>query len=195
MPVTPEVLHACRKGEPKAQFQLYRQFYALVRSVCNRYAAQGQDLNALINESFFKILTRINMYSVHIPFEVWIRKVAINVVIDDHRKQKNYKQLTVIKDVSAIEPTSDRVNWNEAEQKLDHHDLELMLHELPDLYRKAFCLYAVDGFSHKEIGELLHMKEGTSKWYVSEARVLLKKALLESLKKNETLIRGCKEIR
>lgn len=195
MPVTPEVLNACRKGEPQAQLQLYRQFYALVRSVCNRYAAEGQDLNILINESFFRILTGLNMYKVHIPFEVWLRKVAINVVIDDYRKQKRYRKLTVIKEAVDVDSADNYINWNEAENKLDQEDLETMLEALPDTYRKAFCLYAMDGFSHKEIAELLHMKEGTSKWYVSEARALLKTAVQDRLKKNETITRGLKEIR
>lgn len=195
MPVTEEVLNACKKGDPQAQLRLYRQFYALIRTVCNRYAAEGQDLNVLINESFFRILTGLNMYKVHIPFEAWLKKVAIHVVIDDYRKQKKYRQLTVIKEASNIDDTGNYINWNEAENKLNREDLEMMLRSLPDMYRKTFCLYALDGFSHKEIADLLHMKEGTSKWYVSEARMLLKTALRERLKKNETLLRGLKEIR
>ena len=190
MPVTPEVLQSCRKGDPHSQLKLYREYYALVRSVCNRYRAEGQDLNILINESFFRILTRINMYQVHIPFEAWVRKVAINAVIDDHRRQKNYRHLTVIKEAEKINETDGLINWNEAEKKFDRDDLDSMLRQLPDLYRKTFCLFVFDGFSHKEIGELLQMKEGTSRWYVSEARTLLKKLLREGLKKNEKLIRG-----
>jgi RNA polymerase sigma factor (sigma-70 family) len=190
MPVTPEVLRACRKGDPQAQLKLYKQYYALVRSVCNRYSAEGQDLNALINDSFFRILTKINMYPVHIPLEAWIRKVTVNVVIDDHRRQKNYRQLTVIKETSDIGSGESLVNWNEAEERFDRADVEEMLKQLPDLYRKTFCLFVLDGFNHKEIAHLLRMKEGTSKWYVSEARRMLKELLHERLKKNEKLIRG-----
>jgi RNA polymerase sigma factor (sigma-70 family) len=187
MPVTPALLKDCKRGNSQAQFELYREYYSYIRSVCARYNHQSQDLNGLVNQAFFKILTRLDLYKPEIPFELWAKKVAIHVVIDDHRKNKKYRQLTVVKEVAEIEDESTLVDWNLAEKELDRQTLEKLLGELPELYGKIFCLNAIDGFSHKEIATLLNIKEGTSKWYLSEARKMLKQQIAARLKKNEYL--------
>jgi RNA polymerase sigma factor (sigma-70 family) len=194
MPLKAELLHRCIKGDPKAQFEVYRQYYWQVKTVCSRYSSEGQDLNALVNESFFRILTGINMYQVHIPFEWWAKKVAIHVVIDNHRKEKKYREFMVIRE-SVEETCLENPTWNDAVKKLNAEDLQSVLFELPDMYRKAFSLFAIDGFSHKEIADILQVKEGTSKWYVSEARDMLRKKLENKLSTKEYQSRELKDVR
>ncbi len=191
MVLTLDLLQQCRRGNRKAQFELYQQYYGQIRSVCARYNHSGQELSALVNEAFFKILTGLDSYQVDIPFEHWAKKVAIHVVIDDHRKNKNYRKLTVVKESEKLQEHQSDIDWNLAELEIDREEIEQMLMELPEMYRRIFSLFAIDGFAHREIAVMMEISEGTSKWYVSEARSMLKEKIVNRLKKNE-LNRGFK---
>ena len=97
----------------------------------------------------------------------------INAVIDEYRKEKKWRELTVFaEDIERSYP-SEPIDWNEADQRLDVQHLEALLQRLPPMTQKVFNLFALDGFSHHEISELLGMSEGTSKWHVSSARAQL----------------------
>ena len=92
MTITAEILELARKGDRKAQYTLYRQCFPVLMSVCRRYNFGEQDAVAVLNIAFLKIIQNLHRYSQEAPFEAWIRRIQINVVIDEFRKNKKWQQ-------------------------------------------------------------------------------------------------------
>jgi len=107
----------------------------------------------------------------------------INTLIDEFRKEKKWRELTVFTEDFERSYPNEPIAWNEAEQRLDVQHLEALLQRLPPMTQKVFNLFALDGYSHHEISDLLGMSEGTSKWHVSSAR-----AQLQTWIKTETVV-------
>jgi RNA polymerase sigma-70 factor (ECF subfamily) len=97
----------------------------------------------------------------------------INTAIDEFRREKKWREQTVFTDEIERSYSEHPINWNEAEQRLDMEHLEALLRRLSPVTQQVFNLFAIDGFSHKEIGDMLQISEGTSKWHVNNARTHL----------------------
>lgn len=149
-------------------------------SICSRYEKNRDDAEALLNQGFLKIVTKLNLYNPDVPFEAWIRRIMINTVIDEFRKNK--KQNDTIEYTNFEDQHYNlSVDMNDAAKKFDAEELEIMLQKLPKVSQKVFNLHVLDGYSHKEIGEMLNISVGTSKWHVSNARNLLKKMIHQTI--------------
>lgn len=143
-------------------------------AVSVRYKRDQQEAVSAVNNGFLKIIQHLDRYKrEEVPFEAWIRRIMINTVIDEFRREKKWRELTVFTEEIERSYPSEPIDWNEAEQRLDVQHLEALLRRLPPMTQKVFNLFALDGFSHQEISELLGMSEGTSKWHVSSARAQL----------------------
>ena len=149
----------------------------MLMSVCSRYEKNKDDALAVLNQGFLKILNNLGQFQEGKPFEPWIKRIMINVCIDEFRKSKNYRQHTRHTDFEMEAPIEAAVEWNDAEKFITDESLEHMLRQLPPVSGQVFNLYAIDGLKHKEIADLLKISEGTSKWHLSHARQLLKKML------------------
>ncbi|MFN0213744.1 MAG: RNA polymerase sigma factor [Saprospiraceae bacterium] len=184
MNLDPKLLLAAQRGDRKAQSALYRSCFPVLMAVCMRYRRDKQDAVSALNNGFLKIIQNLERYKRdEVPFEAWIRRIMINTVIDEFRREKKWRELTVFtEDIERAFP-SEPIDWNEADQRLDIQHLEALLRRLPPMTQKVFNLFAIDGYSHHEIGELLKISEGTSKWHVSTAR-----AQLQSWIKAETVM-------
>lgn len=176
MIIDPELLTLSAKGDRKAQHTLYKQAFSLLMGVCSRYSFDRDEAMALLNQGFLKMLMYAEKRKEHVPVEAWMRRVMINTIIDIYRQNKQYREHTRLVDYS------DQVNVNAHESSVEiempdsiqSETLNRMLAKLPEMTGKVFNLFAIDGYSHKEIAELLQMSEGTSKWHVNNARTLLK---------------------
>lgn len=179
MQIDPELLIASAKGDRKAQHSLYKQAYQLLMGVCSRYAVDRDEAMSLLNQGFLKILTHADKRKENVPVEAWMRRVMINTIIDTYRLQKSYKahtQLVDYSDHSTIEIHESAVNEDLA-AIISADALYHMMMRLPEMTGKVFNMFAIDGYSHKEISELLNISEGTSKWHVNNARTILKNML------------------
>lgn len=182
MQVNPELLSAAATGDRKAQNLLHKQAYQLLMSVCSRYAADRDEAMSLLNQGFLKILMHAGKRKRNVPVEAWMRRVMINTIIDTYRLQKAYKdntQLVDYSDQAFMEVHETTVNSDLA-AFMHADELYHLLMRLPNMTGKVFNLFAIDGYSHREISEMLHISEGTSKWHVNNARILLKN-MLESM--------------
>lgn len=170
----PQLLKAAHGGDRKAQYALYRSCFPVLMSVGMRYRRDKQDAVSAVNNGFLKIIQNLDKYKRdEVPFEAWIRRIMINAVIDEFRREKKWRELTVFaEDIERAYP-NEPIAWNEAEQRLDVQHLEKLLRKLPPMTQQVFNLFALDGFTHHEISEMLGMSEGTSKWHVSHARAQL----------------------
>ncbi len=181
MPIDKELLKACLQEERRAQFELYKQCYGILMSVCIRYERNKEDAEFMLNKVFHKILTNLDRYDQKAPFDAWIRRIAINTQIDEYRKNRRSK-LDFHEEPMDVAPLH-VMDYNEAEKRFDEEELLLMIRQLPPMSQKVFNLYVIDGYNHKEIGVQLEISEGTSKWHLSSARKKLK-TMLRKLRNN-----------
>ncbi|MEL6251172.1 MAG: RNA polymerase sigma factor [Bacteroidota bacterium] len=175
----PKLLKACKRGDRRAQEQLYRMCFPALMGICMRYFRNESEAITALNESFLKILNNYHKRSTSTPFLAWIRRIAINTAIDKFRQEKSYKtHIQAGYEYGLDEQKEAAFQINEAELRLDAEAIEKMIQELPPMSKQVFNLFAIDGYSHQEIGDLLGISAGTSKWHVSFARKELKQKLI-----------------
>jgi RNA polymerase sigma-70 factor (ECF subfamily) len=137
-------------------------------SICRRYANDDLDARGLLNQSFLKILMNLAKRKENVPFIAWAKRITINTIISEFRKEKSRMEREERMEQHHLENHS--VSWNSIAETIEAEVLQLMLDRLPEASRKVFNLFAIDGYSHQEIAEMLGISEGTSKWHVSAAR-------------------------
>lgn len=172
MNIQPHLIALCIKRDRKAEYELYKQSYSYLMSICMRYSRDKDTASEMLNAAYLKILTSLTSYKPEIPFKSWIRRIMVNTLIDEYRKNKREKEK-----VSYVEEYFDSTDFsdvNEALSRISCQQILEQINRLPEATRKVFNLFAIDGYSHKEIGELLEISEGTSKWHLNAARQKLK---------------------
>jgi len=174
--ISAELIQSCIRQERRAQNTLYRLTYARLMNICNRYARGNEEARELFIQGFMKILSKLESYRPHIPFESWISRVMINTIIDEYRKNLHFKERHFFTENGVLEYHSP-ADYNEFERQMSNEQAISMLKQLPPSTREVFMLFAIDNYTHKEIGQMLGISENTSKWHVADAR----KKLMESL--------------
>ena len=181
---TEEVLvKACQRGDPAAQKAVYEKFARKMLGVCSRYVQDEMEAEDLMISGFMRVFDKINTFKNEGSFEGWVRRIMINEALGHLRRQRSL-HLTVNLEDSYQEPV-----FTPEDTDLEAEDLLKLVQQLPDGYRTVFNLYAIEGYAHKEIAELLGISENTSKSQLSRARTLLQKNLAATEKKNETYAR------
>jgi RNA polymerase sigma-70 factor (ECF subfamily) len=187
MQIDRQLCSAIAKGDEKIIFQLYRHCYEDLVIVCRRYVQNEDEVGTLLNTAFMKILKSINNYQNHVPFTAWIRRIMINTAIDSYRKNRKYQETMEFSDTPMEQVETRHLDFNEADQSFDAEQLLNLIRSLPPMTNQVFNLFAIDGYSHKEIAGMLDMSEGTSKWHLSTARKKLQEMLkLEMKSKKNT---------
>lgn len=172
----PRLIAACIREERKAQSELYQLCYGTLMGVCMRYCRNRDDAAAALNLGFLKLLKGLKGWKEHVPFEAWARRIMINTLIDEFRRSKSYRSRFSIEE--ELPPGAREPVFNEADMRLDAEALEALIQELPPVSRQVFNLFALDGYSHAEIGQMLGMTESTSKWHVHFARKYIREHII-----------------
>lgn len=161
------LIEGCINGDRGSQEKLYRQFSAAMYGLCMQYASSEEDAQDILQDGFVKVFKKIEQVRDAKAFPGWIRRLMINTALERYRSQVVMHRLDeepmVLKE-QITEETLDEIN---AEA------LVLMIRDLPPRYRMVFNLYAIEGYSHKEIAEKLGISDGTSKSNLSRARAIL----------------------
>lgn len=160
-----QLIAECKKNNPKAQEQLYNLFTRKFFGVCLKYSSNYADAQDNLQDGFLVIFQKIHQYSGKGSFEGWAKRILINSAL---QKFKGIRFMEVLNE-----------NIPEIEVEIDDEDVPLdylmqIIQELPDQYRIVFNLYVLDGYSHKEISEMLKISTGTTKSNLHRARLLLK---------------------
>ena len=171
-----DLLEKAFNFDRKAQLELYKICFPILISVARRYRTNQEDHLTMVNNAFIKIIQHLDRYKED-RFYSWIKRIITNEIIDDYRRNKNY--LFLFNQDKTLE-INDYV-IPEVEYEINAAHLQSMLMELPEGTRTVFNLFALDGFSHKEIGEMLGISEQTSKWHTKIARKKLKEQLIIEL--------------
>jgi RNA polymerase sigma factor (sigma-70 family) len=168
-----EIIAGCKKNERKAQERLYRSYYESMMNLCVRYTKDEDDAKLVLNTGFLKVFKNIDKYDAKkAVLYTWIRTIVVNSCLDHIKSKQNTITANELQDTDVIHMDA------EVNTKVDASEILHLIRNLPASTQAVFNLYIVEGYSHKEIAELLQISEGTSKWHLSEARKNLKMQLL-----------------
>ncbi|WP_255547637.1 sigma-70 family RNA polymerase sigma factor [Mucilaginibacter sp. dw_454] len=154
---------------------LYKAFYGFSMAICLRYAGDRDEAAEVMNQGFLKVFTKIESYDTSRPFKAWLGRIMTNVSIDYYRA--NLK-MAYTEDLDQAEHVYDASVATD--NNLNYADLLAMVQRLPQGYRTVFNLFAIDGYSHEEIAEMLNINIGTSKSNLFKARQKLKQMILDA---------------
>lgn len=167
------LLKDCKKGNPSAQQKMYERFAPKMLGVCIRYIHDREEAEHVMIGGMVKVFEKLEQYLGEGSLEGWIRRIMVNESLMYIRKNKNMS-LEVEVEKAEFEP-----DYNCLESNLEAEDLLTLIAELPVGYRTIFNLYAIEGYSHKEIADTLGINENTSKSQLSRARKHLQSRLYE----------------
>ncbi len=186
MHITTELLEACAHNDRRAQKQLYEHCYRMLMNVCMRYYSNAEDARFAFNNGFLKIINGLAAVDLsEINFPGWSKRIMVNALIDEYRKNKNHETYIFAKETDReLELHASNTN-NEGEEALNYEAIMQLLQTIPSISAHVFTLYVIDGYNHKEIGDLLEITEGTSKWHLSTARKTLRERLEKMQLMNE----------
>ncbi len=164
-----ELISGCKKGDRRSQEQLYKQYAGKLFGVCLKYSRNKVEAEDSLHDSFMTIYDKIGQYKSKGSFEGWMKRIAINTVLQKYRKEQHLKVV------------SENL-MEEIEREELYHDISLQtllryIQELPNKYRLTFNMYVLDGYSHKEISETLGTSLGTSKSNLARARMILREKI------------------
>ncbi len=170
-----ELVRGCIENNRLAQEQLYKQFHGAMASICMRYTRNDHDAIEVLHSGFLKVFKNMGRFdSSKASLYTWIRTIMINTAIDFLRQKSrwyvSHGELEKIEE-AGIDP--------DAIQRLSVQELLKLVQQLPPATQAVFNLYVIEGYTHKEIGGLLRISDGTSKWHLSEARRLMQQYLLK----------------
>jgi RNA polymerase sigma factor (sigma-70 family) len=168
-PSDEELISGCRENNRNCQEMLYRRYAKAMFNLCLVYESDRDKAKDILQEAFIKIFKNIDRYNRKSPLIGWMRKVISNTAIDHCRKKHREFEFISIENVSP--PLSDD---DPAGSVLNTEDIISQVNRLPNGARIIFQLFAIEGYSHKEIAKLLHISEGTSKSQISRAKMLLR---------------------
>jgi RNA polymerase sigma factor (sigma-70 family) len=162
-----DLLEGCRRGDRKMQHELYNRFAPKMYGVCLRYASNAEEAEDILQEGFIKIFNKINSYRGDGSFEGWIRRIFVNTAIEHFRKR------IYLQPISETEENTVEGKYLSVLDNLAEKDIIQLVQQLSPGYRTVFNMYVVEGYTHKQIAEMLGISEGTSKSQLSRAKLIL----------------------
>ena len=168
-----EIIRACQKGDRKARENLYLRYHKKMFAVCMYYSSGHAEAQDHLQDGFYHLFKKIKKYSFQGSFEGWMRRLFVNLILQKFRKRK---PLYSVADYNAHE---DSTAYEHVIEEITSADLMDIIQELSPQYRVVFNLFAIEGYSHKEIAATLDISEGTSKSNLSRARSILKNKIRE----------------
>ncbi len=162
-----EIIQGCVAGKTEAQGMLFKKYSKMLFGVCIRYTKDRTAAEDVLHEGFIKIFLNIASFKNKGSFEGWMRRIMVNTALEQYRKKF---QMYPVGEVAELES---KQSTNFIVSELSAQDLLSLVKDLPPAYKMVFNLYAIDGYSHKEISAILNISIGTSKSNLSRARKIL----------------------
>ncbi|MEZ5198284.1 MAG: sigma-70 family RNA polymerase sigma factor [Bacteroidales bacterium] len=165
------------KGDAKSNEMLYRYFAPRMYGICLRFAGNEMEADDILQEGFIKILTKIKNFRNEGSLEGWIRRTIINTAINYYRKNQRNSRFSDIDGMEVPEANAENIF-----DKFSREELLKLIQELPNGYRTVFNLNIIEGYTHREIGEMLNISDNTSKSQLTRAKNILRKRILAIMK-------------
>jgi RNA polymerase sigma factor (sigma-70 family) len=176
-----DLIQGSLDGNREIQELLYHRFSPKMYAVCLRYSGNAFDAQDLLQEGFIKVFKNLGKFRGEGSFEGWMRRIFLNTSIEHYRKKVNMLAVTETQEI-----TIEDKEWNILDD-LAEKDIIAMIHELSPGYRVVFNMHVIEGYSHKEIADILGINEGTSKSQLARAKGVLKKMVENRLNLNRTI--------
>ncbi|MBK8515855.1 MAG: RNA polymerase sigma factor [Saprospiraceae bacterium] len=160
------LIKGCINNDRKSQESLYTKYFKKMFLMCSRYSHDESLIGEIVNDSFLSVFKNIHKYEGRGSLEGWIRRITFNTLADHFRKKNREIKFLLIDE-------NEYMHLSDFQTNSDTHDYDDIISKVNTLkgsFKDVFVKYAIEGYNHKEIGEALHISEGTSKWYLSEAR-------------------------
>ncbi|MEB0263110.1 MULTISPECIES: sigma-70 family RNA polymerase sigma factor [unclassified Mucilaginibacter] len=171
-----QLVKGCLKDDRLCQKLLYKAFYGFAIGICLRYANNRYEASEIMNQGFYKVFKNLVKYDLTKPFKAWLGRIMVNTSIDYYRS--NLK-IAYTEELDKAEHVNDT---EFADRNLNYNELLDMISQLPRAYRTIFNLFAIEGYTHEEIGTMLNISTGTSKSNLHKAREKLKIMIANSNK-------------
>ena len=173
-----DLINGCIDGNRRMQEELYRRFSPRMYAVCLRYASNAEEAEDILQEGFIKVFKKLDSFRREGSFEGWIRRIFVNTAIE-HFRRKRYLQPVTEKEENTLEG-----QYLSILDDLAERDIMALVQQLSPGYRTIFNMYVVEGYTHKEIGDMLGISEGTSKSQLSRAKVILQEMVRQHIEQN-----------
>src|SRR5882757_5581016 len=168
------ILQGCLKNEAAAQRELYNRYSPKMLAVCYRYAHNREDAEDMLQEGFIKVFSQIHTFRNQGAFEGWVRRIIVHTCINNLKKNKKFSE-----SVDIIHATTVQVREESVPSIVQAKQVIECIRMLPIGYRTVLNLYAVEGYSHKEIAEMLYIEESTSRSQYTRAKQMLEDILVK----------------
>jgi len=167
-----QLVAGCLKGDPIAQKALYKAYSRKMMSICMRYAAGREQAHDILQDGFVKVFTKMDHYRGDGPLGGWIARTMVNTALDHLRRNKPYDHSVDLSDAEHLHAEDEHVLSG-----MTTDEIMALIQALPPGYRTVFNLFAIEGYAHKEIAEMLGVSENTSKSQFMKARAYLRRLL------------------
>ena len=167
-----DIVKGCLKNNRQMQSTLYKMFAPQMYGLCLRYTANSHDAQDILQEGFVKVFENLDKFRWKGSFEGWMKRIFVNLALDKYRSKVS---LLSLEDASkTIEMSNGELN---ALDSISEKEILNLIRQLPDQYRMVFNLYIIEGYSHKELSEMLNIAESTSRSNLARAKMILKETL------------------
>ena len=177
IPSETDLIQGCIDGDRQMQKMLYEQFAPKMYGVCLRYAGNENDASDILQEGFIKVFKNLTKFRSEGSFEGWVRRIFVNTAIEHYRKKVSLFNVSEAQENMIEDPGLNALD------NLAAKDIMKVVNELSPGYKAVFNLHVIEGYSHKEIADMLSITEGTSKSQLARAKGVLKKALENYMQK------------
>jgi RNA polymerase sigma factor (sigma-70 family) len=167
-----DLVRDCLKGDRTALRRLYETYSGKMMAICLRYCRDKETAKDLLHDGFVKVYTHLDSFKGAGSFEGWIRRIMVNTALEYLRKQNEEGFPMDVSEARALTDGETGIL-----EQMQAEELIEMIQKLPDVYRTTFNLSVVEGFSHREIAEAMHITESSSRVYLTRARQMLQQML------------------
>ena len=162
-----KLIKACIQKDTRAQNMLYKEFFGYSKSIAMRYSSNSDDAKDILNRGFMKVFDNLDKYMTEFPFKAWLRTIMVNTALSHYRDNKRFDETLALENHMDVQYEPDII------AKLSYDEILTMVQLLPPAYRMVFVMHVVDGYNHREIGEMLGIQEVTSRSNFMKARLKL----------------------
>ena len=168
-----QLIKSCLNGDRRAQAELYNLYSRRMMGICLRYVGDRETARDLLQDGFIKVFTSMHLYAGAGPFAAWMRMIFVNCAIEHLRKKD------ILRDSADLDSIGELRDEETVLSRLSAESIMRLVQRLPSGFRTVFNMYAVEGYSHKEIGDMLHITESTSRSQYARARQWLQEQIGE----------------
>ena len=169
-----QIIEGCKQKDARAQKALFEKYASTMLGICMRYMKAQQEAEDVLQDGFIKVFEKFDKFKNEGSLEGWIKRIMVNTALDQLRKDKKRNHHLDVDEVDYLLESNDMVI-----ESLSAENLLKILNTIPEGYKVIFNLYAIEGYSHKEIAEKLDITESTSKSQYSRAKAYLRKLMIE----------------